>query len=753
MRNRNISSTHSAHNSSESNITNDLAPSKENAGLISEAQRLLDKGYHLVELKPYTKQPIGLNWNHPSKRVKKLNLDATGYGIPLKINGLCSLDPDNGELARVGFEAWGLSMTFDELLNAGVRTASTRPGSGGRSTFLADEKLRWLKFRTRKTGTILELRANAENLQDCIPGTEYLGSDDSDSYLQSYTGNQCLDDADALPTEFREWWIKLSSDLSELRKAQELFYTAIAKHLNLSVSELGGFLEISDGKQMAYNVPGLSAQFNRDHSVEAFLLEYGYKQHGDRYAAPNSTGAPGIRLIPNKEDLWQSDHASDPLSGTFDAWSCYVVLKHRGDLQLATAEYEAEIARKALADFVCLSGGLNRYEMSDQPKATKFIVQGLVAEGVTVLASYPGGGKTSAVLALATHVCGGALSDIDLQPIEVIKHRHVIYFTEHPEQVELILNGMIIQGWADQQLVRDRIHIIPARRKPHEALAELANEIRSEFYRNKVCRNGVEIDVTPWVVFDTTSAMIDLENENSNSDWSAAISALKEAYRDIPLTLIAHTSKMGKNASNASSLTTRGGSALEGDANQIMFLTVEEKNRYIDIADSKHRFTPVAHSISIRSELVNMTVVNEFNEKVKESVVVCQLEPLDFAERKSRKEDAENEKLMDAIEDYQDKIAELVNPANVGQTLLSKTDFKKLITDLKIPNFSKSEKASKFVEEILKLNLFTQIESGSPEHQILKSEGFTGAPQAKSYVVTTSFLRRVNNARALDPDR
>src|SRR6056300_787170 len=85
MRNRNISSTHSAHNSSESNITNDLAPSKENAGLISEAQRLLDKGYHLVELKPYTKQPIGLNWNHPSKRVKKLNLDATGYGIPLKI--------------------------------------------------------------------------------------------------------------------------------------------------------------------------------------------------------------------------------------------------------------------------------------------------------------------------------------------------------------------------------------------------------------------------------------------------------------------------------------------------------------------------------------------------------------------------------------------------------------------------------------------------------------------------------------------
>jgi len=80
-----------------------------------------------VRLHDNTKQPIGLEWNKHA--VKKIDPKATGYGLPLVANGLCSIDPDHMEMTRAGLKAWGYDL--DELLAQGVRTASTRPDSGG----------------------------------------------------------------------------------------------------------------------------------------------------------------------------------------------------------------------------------------------------------------------------------------------------------------------------------------------------------------------------------------------------------------------------------------------------------------------------------------------------------------------------------------------------------------------------------------------------------------------------------------------
>ena len=88
---------------------------------LTEARRLVDVGLKLVRLHDNTKQPIGLEWNKHA--VKKIDPKATGYGLPLVANGLCSIDPDHMEMTRAGLKAWGYDL--DELLAQGVRTAST----------------------------------------------------------------------------------------------------------------------------------------------------------------------------------------------------------------------------------------------------------------------------------------------------------------------------------------------------------------------------------------------------------------------------------------------------------------------------------------------------------------------------------------------------------------------------------------------------------------------------------------------------
>jgi len=96
---------------------------------LSEAQRPLNSGMMLVKLHPYTKQPIGLIWN--KNPATSIDPKATGYGMPLAANGLCSIDPDHVAMARIGLKARGFNL--DDLLAAGVRTSSTlhAPAAGG----------------------------------------------------------------------------------------------------------------------------------------------------------------------------------------------------------------------------------------------------------------------------------------------------------------------------------------------------------------------------------------------------------------------------------------------------------------------------------------------------------------------------------------------------------------------------------------------------------------------------------------------
>ncbi len=303
-----------------------------------EARRLHALGFKLVELHPMSKRPVGEGWNLAP--VAGIRDEVGGYGLLLAANGLCSVDPDNEPLARAGLKRCGFDL--DAILRAGVRTTSTRPGSGGRVTFRmpGDTPLRWIRFSSRSAGTLLELRAASANLQDSLPGTVYLDAAGGGPWAQQYATDRRLDDAPPPPDDLVAWWARLSADAAYLREQQRLF---VGPDAFLAVSS-------ADGSSLGFPSP-LRAPFNDRTDVASILSRHGYTRHGDRWAPSTASGAPAVRPVPERDGLWHSDHASDPLSGTFDAWTAFVVLDHAHDLDAAESAFRATLDAAAVDGF------------------------------------------------------------------------------------------------------------------------------------------------------------------------------------------------------------------------------------------------------------------------------------------------------------------------------------------------------------------------------------------------------------------
>jgi len=306
----------------------------------AEAKRLHSAGLKLCELHPDSKRPLGDGWNN--KVVSEVRESAGGYGLLLAKNDMCSVDVDNEPLAVAGMERCGFSIS--RLRYLGVWTSSTRPGSGGRVAFRvpAGANLRWLKFSSKTHGTILELRAESQNLQDCLPGTTYHSTDGSGPWVQQYH-DDCLftlDTAPDLPPDLLAWWSRMAEDVEYLREQQRLL---VGEDAQLSVSSGDGKLAYTS----EHRVP-----FNSQNQVVDILERHGYTLHRNgRYAPSTATGAAAVRPIPGRDDLWQSDHASDPLHGTFDAWTAHVVLDHNDDFEQAVSQADNSRALSASSGF------------------------------------------------------------------------------------------------------------------------------------------------------------------------------------------------------------------------------------------------------------------------------------------------------------------------------------------------------------------------------------------------------------------
>ena len=305
---------------------------------LSEPRRLLAAGMKLVKLVDWTKQPSGTAWNDPSNYATTIDPTATGYGMQLTANGLVSVDPDNLRLATLGMAALGFDL--EEIMQAGARTRSTRNGSGGRAIFRAPagDDVEWIKFAGKTVGTVLELRATSPNLQDVVAGLVYR-TKDGQLCTQQYVNELRPDTAPELPEEFLKFWQRCSTDLDYLHEVQKKFMAACGEVPNLAISGRDASGKIS----LAFRSQRHSTDYNAANSVESILERHGYKLHRNgRWECPTASGQPGIRQIPGKDGLWRSDHASDPLTGTFDAWLAHVVLDFGGDLAAAEREHDTQ---------------------------------------------------------------------------------------------------------------------------------------------------------------------------------------------------------------------------------------------------------------------------------------------------------------------------------------------------------------------------------------------------------------------------
>lgn len=244
---------------------------------------------------------------------------------------------------------------------------------------------------------------------------------------------------------------------------------------------------------------------------------------------------------------------------------------------------------------------LARYvDIDGTAKPPRWVIPGFIGHGVTVIAGAHGVGKTTALLPLAMTAAG--LHGDDLMPRQ---WRHVVYVTEDVEQARRILAGVTLHSnlGIDLGRVRERVHIVEAVRLDPAFVAQVGATYREQFTRNV---DGVE--VLPLVVLDTKSAVLALDNENDNSEASRMMAALKQGFDGLPVWLIGHVAKANLTRNDA--LTSRGASAIEGDANQTMFLIREGESRYL--VQGKTRFEARWPELEITSYTAQTTAPDEF---------------------------------------------------------------------------------------------------------------------------------------------
>lgn len=254
-------------------------------------------------------------------------------------------------------------------------------------------------------------------------------------------------------------------------------------------------------------------------------------------------------------------------------------------------------------------------DIGQQPEPPNWLLPGFIAEGVVMIAGGHGAGKTTTLLPLALAAAGVHPPQYELAP----EHwRHVVYITEDVAQA-----GRIIAGYGEHldwpggrgipDRIKERLHVVEARRAGAGYVA-LAGAYYREHFTRTVITTGTDgrqytAELLPLVAIDTLAATIHLENENDNSEASAAIAALKQQFAGLPVWIIGHTAKANLGRSDA--ITARGASAFEADANQVLYLVNEDKKgRWL--MRGKTRFEAKWPELEIHSDSRTITAVNRF---------------------------------------------------------------------------------------------------------------------------------------------
>lgn len=315
--------------------------------------------------------------------------------------------------------------------------------------------------------------------------------------------------------------------------------------------------------------------------------------------------------------------------------------------QLLSAVKQPEKELHPLARFV---------EYGMEPKPPRFIIPNLVDHGVVTFAGGHGVGKTSTLLPLAM-VAAGLHHPSD--PLAPRHWRHVVYVCEDVEQAQRIIAGIVKFGCLgmNEGNIRERLHLVEARRLPPEIVAQVG-----AVYRSGLTRTVGEVEVLPLVVLDTNAAVLDLSDSNANSEISRAMAQLKQGFAGLPIWLVCHVAKAVKNRTETSELSALGGVAFEADSVQNLYLVKEEKTDLRYLVLGKCRFERQWSELEIRSHHEQVVSRDEYGHTIQLTLRWNTVHPPERSRKEVAKEALEASRKVDEA-NLRDEIREVVQVA------------------------------------------------------------------------------------------
>ena len=270
-------------------------------------------------------------------------------------------------------------------------------------------------------------------------------------------------------------------------------------------------------------------------------------------------------------------------------------------------------------------------------RAIEYVIDGAIQAGLVVLAAATGLGKTTSLVPLLARVAWL----VPFCPLKPKIMRRIIYVTEDSHQVILILRAMVEAGViAHREELKDRFKVLDATRMPPLQWAEIIETYSK--YKAPTTHNSITIEAAPLVVLDTKSAVLELEEENSNGENSMAIATIRQRAK-CPVLIVTHVAK-AQRGQDASLLSARGADSQVADAQQLLTMSQDPLNpgsRWLEIASQKHRFLAAYDGISFNLMTVNCEVQDAFGQTVIETVAYAHPTPVLIGGRDKARRDSE----------------------------------------------------------------------------------------------------------------
>lgn len=229
----------------------------------------------------------------------------------------------------------------------------------------------------------------------------------------------------------------------------------------------------------------------------------------------------------------------------------------------------------------------------------EYVVEGFLSTGCTYIGGAHGIGKSSLLTPLTAMITGEIPSTLGLSVTLV---RMVIYLAEDMDQIRRARFALI----KHHGLVENGKFLLrQAARRPPEAIGSLIAEIVEQHTIPGPCGYAVK----PLIIFDTTNANFEIENENDSQAVGRIISAIKTNSKGAPVWLIGHVAKNLVRA-DFETLSGRGSGAWEADSQQTAFIFADagapEDTRFF--GTKKIRFEPQFREIQIHTTTDSETI-------------------------------------------------------------------------------------------------------------------------------------------------